>query len=75
VGIRPRRAATVGPAPRGRRTARQRLALALQLLRDPAFDALLTGSSPFDELPEVMRRIAERSLPAVCHTIDYRSGE
>ena len=32
------------------RTA-DRLALALDLLRDPAFDALLTGASPFDELP------------------------
>ena len=37
------------------RTA-ERLAFALDLLRDPAFDALITGESPFEELPEVMAR-------------------
>ena len=62
---------TVSPAQRGRRTAADRLALALQLLRDPAFDALLTGSSPFDELPDVMGRLADGSLPALCHTVTY----
>ena len=51
---------------------RERLALALDLLRDPAFDALLTGDSPFEELPEVMPRLADGSLPAICHTITYR---
>ena len=48
-----------------------RLALALELLRDPAFDTLLTGQSPFDELPNVMSRLAAGSLPALCHTITY----
>lgn len=71
LGIVASQVGTVSPAQRGRRTAPQRLALALDLLRDPAFDALLTGSSPFDELPDVMPRIAGGSLPAVCHTIDY----
>ena len=52
------------------RTA-DRLALALELLRDPAFDALVTGQSHFRELPEVMARLAEGSLPALCHTITY----
>ena len=47
------------------------MALALDLLRDPAFDALVTGESRFDELPEVMPRLAEGSLPALCHTITY----
>ena len=50
----------------------ERLALAVDLLRDPAFDALLTGDSPFEELPEVMPRLADGSLPAICHTITYR---
>ena len=39
-----------------------------ELLRDPAFDALLTGSSPFEELPDVMARLADGTLPALCHT-------
>ena len=50
------------------------LGLALELLRDPAFDALLTGESRFDELPDVMARLAAGSLPALCHTITYGEG-
>ena len=67
----PARSALVSPARRGRRTTADRLALALELLRDPAFDALLTGQSPFSELPDVMARLAAGSLPALCHTITY----
>ena len=48
-----------------------RLALALDLLRDPAFDALLTGESRFDELPEVLAGLAAGTLPALCHLITY----
>jgi len=71
LSVRASQVGTVSPAQRGRRTAADRLALALQLLRDPAFDALLTGSSPFDELPDVMSRLADGSLPALCHTVTY----
>jgi hypothetical protein len=31
----------------------------------------VTGESRFDELPGVMERLAEGSLPALCHTITY----
>jgi threonine dehydrogenase-like Zn-dependent dehydrogenase len=62
---------TLAPARRSRRTTADRLALALDLLRDPAFDALLTGESGFSELPDVMSRLASGSLPALCHTITY----
>ena len=41
------------------------------LLRDPAFDVLLTGSSPLDDLPDVMARLADGTLPALCHTVTY----
>src|ERR1700754_774620 len=62
---------TVSPARSARRTTADRLALALDLLRDPAFDVLVTGESRFDELPGVMERLAAGSLPALCHTITY----
>jgi threonine dehydrogenase-like Zn-dependent dehydrogenase len=65
---------TVSAARRGRRTFADRLALALDLLRDPAFDALITGESRFDELPEVMSRLAGGGLPALCHTVTYGEG-
>jgi hypothetical protein len=51
-----------------------RLELSLGLLRDPAFDALLTGCSPFHELPDVMARLAAGTLSALCHTITYEGN-
>jgi threonine dehydrogenase-like Zn-dependent dehydrogenase len=69
--IRSSQVGTVSPARAARRTAADRLALALDLLRDPSFDALLTGESHFEDLPDVMARLAAGSLPALCHTIRY----
>ena len=43
LAIRASQVGEVAPARRGRRTHADRLRLALTLLRDPAFDALLTG--------------------------------
>jgi threonine dehydrogenase-like Zn-dependent dehydrogenase len=71
LGIRSSQVGVVSPARAARRTAADRVALALELLRDPAFDSLLTGESHFDELPEVMAGLAAGRLPAVCHTITY----
>ena len=65
---------TVAPARRCTRTTTDRMALALDLLRDPPSTLLLTGASPFDELPDVMARLASGSLPALCHTITYGEG-
>jgi threonine dehydrogenase-like Zn-dependent dehydrogenase len=64
----------VAPARRRRRTTRQRLEFALTLLRDPAYDALITGESAFSQLPDVMPRLADGSLRALCHTISYEGG-
>jgi len=63
----------VAPARRSRRTSSDRLALALALLRDDAFDTLLTGRSPFERLPDVMTALSAGS-PALCHTIDYQEA-
>ena len=75
LGLRASQVGVVAAARRATRTHADRLALALDLLRDPAFDALLTGDSRFDELPDVMRRLATGSLPAICHTISYPTDE
>jgi threonine dehydrogenase-like Zn-dependent dehydrogenase len=74
LGIRASQVGAVAPARRANRSHRDRLALALELLRDDAFDALLTGSSPFEELPDVMARLADGRLTALCHTITYDEG-
>jgi threonine dehydrogenase-like Zn-dependent dehydrogenase len=71
LAIRSSQVGTLSPARAARRTTADRLALALELLRDPAFDVLLTGESRFAELPDVMARLAAGSLPALCHTITY----
>ena len=67
------RSSQVGGIVPGRaRTYADRLTLALRLLADPAFDALITGRSDFDELPAVLPRLADGSLPALCHLVNYR---
>ena len=71
LAVRASQVGSVSPARRSRRTTSERLSLALDLLRDPAYEALLTGSSPFAELPDVLPRLASGELPALCHTIDY----
>jgi NADPH:quinone reductase-like Zn-dependent oxidoreductase len=71
LGLRASQVSTVSPARSGRRTTRDRLALALELLQDPAFDALLSGQSHFSDLPGVMASLLDGSLPALCHTIIY----
>ena len=71
LGIRASQVGSVSRARRGSRTAADRLALSLEMLRDPAFDALITGSSRFDDLPDVMARLADGRLPALCHTLTY----
>src|SRR4051794_10319678 len=74
LGLRASQVGRVAPARRESRTPHDRLALALELLRDPAFDALLTGSSPFAELPEVLPALADGRRPALGHVITYEDG-
>lgn len=71
LSIRASQVGAVAPSRRLRRSTSERLLLALQLLRDPAFDSLITGSSRFDELPGVMARLADGSLSALCHLVTY----
>jgi threonine dehydrogenase-like Zn-dependent dehydrogenase len=69
--LRSSQVGAVSPARRSRRTFADRLALALGLLADPAFDALVTGTCAFEELPEVLPRIAAGDLPGLCHRVLY----
>ena len=59
---------SVATAMRGRHTHAQRLALALDLLADPAYDAMLEAPTPFDTLPETMPRLLAGGL---CHVVTY----
>ncbi len=59
----------VAPPMRGRRSHGERLATALELLADPAYDALLDGPTRFEDLPHKMPRILEPG--GLCHVITY----
>jgi len=68
------RSSQVGRIPAGRTprwTHGRRMRVALELLRDPALDALIDGESAFEELPAVMERISSAGAGALCHRIRY----
>jgi threonine dehydrogenase-like Zn-dependent dehydrogenase len=69
--VRSSQVGSVAPARRDRRTRRDRLALALELLADPALDGLITGDCAFADLPDVLPRIAGGELPGLCVLVRY----
>ena len=50
---------------------RRRMALAMSLLADETLDALITGESAFDELPDVLERLSAAPGDELCHRIRY----
>jgi threonine dehydrogenase-like Zn-dependent dehydrogenase len=75
LAIRASQVGRVAPARRSRRSTADRLALALDLLRDPDFDALLSTGSGFDDLPDVLARLASGKLATLCHLVSYPATE
>ena len=71
--IRSSQVGTVAPR-RARRSYADRVALALRLLTDPRFDALVTGEWPFEALPALLPRLASGELPALCVRVTYDSS-
>src|SRR5690606_39117716 len=65
LAIRSSQVGMVSPRRRGTRTTADRLALALRLLRDEAFDELLTDESAWRDLPAVMAAIAGGTSPGL----------
>ncbi|MHA6617213.1 zinc-dependent alcohol dehydrogenase [Pseudonocardia sp. DLS-67] len=63
--VRSSQVGTVSPR-RARRGYAGRMAVALRLLTDPRFDALVTAEHPFEELPALLPRLADGTLPALC---------
>jgi hypothetical protein len=60
---------SIPPALRAKWTHASRLDYAVGLLKDDALDALITGESAFDELPEVMAQLATAPGDTLCHRI------
>jgi hypothetical protein len=62
---------SVAAAQRSRWDSRRRMQFALASLADPALDALITGETAFESLPEVMTQLADGTLDALCHRVRY----
>lgn len=60
---------TIATPMRGRRTHAERMAIALDMLSDTAYDALLEGPTRFDDLPTRMPDILRPG--GLCHVITY----
>jgi 2-desacetyl-2-hydroxyethyl bacteriochlorophyllide A dehydrogenase len=62
---------SVAESQRSRWDTRRRMRLALRQLADPALDALITGESPFEDLPAAMAKLASAPGNTLCHRIRY----
>ena len=71
LSLRSSQVGHVATAQRARWSHARRMALALELLRSPVLDALITDSAPFDELPAVLARLSTGAPDTLCHRIDY----
>jgi threonine dehydrogenase-like Zn-dependent dehydrogenase len=56
---------------RARWSTRRRMALALSFLEDADLDALITGESPFADLPATLERLAADPRDTICHRVTY----
>jgi threonine dehydrogenase-like Zn-dependent dehydrogenase len=64
----------IPPSRAPRWTRARRMRLALELLRAPELDSLISGESGFSDLPETMARLSQDSGAALCHRVRYEPG-
>ena len=69
--LRSSQVGAVATAQRARWDTRRRMALALDLLADDAFDALVEAQVGFDDLPSAMARLAHSPDGALCTVVTY----
>jgi 2-desacetyl-2-hydroxyethyl bacteriochlorophyllide A dehydrogenase len=70
--LRSSQVGAVAPARRARRDRRQRLELAMDLLADPRFDALLAPPVGFTQLPQAMAVLMTGQSDVMCQLVAYR---
>lgn len=69
--LRSSQVGSIPPARQPRWDFARRMRCALDLLADPAVDALITGESRFEDLPETMRRLTDRPQGTLMHRVRY----
>ena len=62
---------SVAATQRARWDTRRRMQLSLRLLESPVLDALITGESEFDALPDVMDRLSTAPGDTIFHRVRY----
>jgi len=70
--LRSSQVGAVAPARRARHDHRQRLQLALELLADPRFDALLAPPVRLADLPQAMQALMAGPSDVMCQPVTYR---
>jgi threonine dehydrogenase-like Zn-dependent dehydrogenase len=71
--IRSSQVGSVPPARAPRWSHARRMEVALDLLKDPSLDALFSGESDFEGLPDLMAALAYDGRGVLCHRVRYRS--
>jgi threonine dehydrogenase-like Zn-dependent dehydrogenase len=69
--LRSSQVGTVSPARSGRKGYAERMAVAMELLADPLFDALVTRECRFDELPVALPTLISDEPSALCLRVMY----
>ncbi|MEU3626360.1 dehydrogenase [Amycolatopsis coloradensis] len=72
LAIRSSQVGMVSPVRRTNRSHGDRLALALRILSDPVFKVLVSGECRFDELPDVVGRLAANEPGTLCLRVSYQ---
>lgn len=74
LSIRASQVSRVSPSRSVRRGYADRMAVAMDALRDPAFDLLLAGEVPFADLPHALSEIDAGHRTGLCHVVVYPRG-
>ena len=70
LSVRASQVSRVSPHRAARRDHADRMQVALRAAADPALDHLLAGPTPFEQLPDLVRRLAGGE-PGLCHVVRY----
>ncbi|MDH3420924.1 MAG: zinc-binding alcohol dehydrogenase [Gammaproteobacteria bacterium] len=71
LALKSSQVASIAPAQRARWTRQRQMQLVLRLLGDSRLDALITGESTFEELPDMLESVSHEPGGALCHLINY----
>ena len=71
LNLRSSQVGTLSPRARTRFDHRARLALALELCKDPLLDRLIDAESRFEDLPQSMNELTAPGSGSLCHRVRY----